>query len=109
MLNPDFESCRKMTLHVPPEVLEHGKFSMGHRLPNGMLYYCAVTINGSHVFVGGSARTFLVDVDRWEWVKLERGLFYPSCGLINSLKNGKEVVMASENKGLHAQSPIIPE
>lgn len=80
------------------EVLVNGRFSVGNPIPSRLVYHCALSINGSHIFVGEDSVSFVVDVKKWNWVQVEGGAYFPNCGMVKNKKNGREIMMVSGNE-----------
>ena len=83
------------------EVWANNEFSIGPDLPFALARQCQVTLNSTHIFVGGVDGGYLLNWEEKEWLLLppfaeEFGYIYPTCGYIWNDINGQEIVVAAE-------------
>jgi len=79
--------------------LNQGLFEPGPAIPDVKNLHCQLTLNSTHIFIGGYPRTaaFLLDWSTQEYEEvagIPNELPYVVCGLIENEENGQEIVVA---------------
>ncbi len=85
------------------EYWDGNEFHVGPPLPRAMHAHCQLTLNHTHVFftAGDGLASYLLYWPDWTWTELPaitKNYAWPSCGLIKNPNNGREAVIAGEEK-----------